>query len=81
MIIIALMTVYPNHQWNIAQFKHVPQGYWKEVNNHKAFMEDLKKSLNIQKMEDWYFVTAQQLKQHGGSIARKYAFSVKKCKR
>ena len=47
---------------------HVFQiGYWKELDNHKHWAEDLGKTLGYTTKEDWYDITQEQIYHNGGS--------------
>jgi hypothetical protein len=59
-----LKTLYPNHQWKI---KRKPRGYWKNLDNQRAFLDQIRSSLGIKNLNDWNNVTTVQLVQVGGS--------------
>lgn len=40
--------------------------YWKDSCRQLAFLQDLSKKLGIKKMDDWYTITNQHIRQHGG---------------
>jgi hypothetical protein len=44
----------------------VPTGHWRDINNHRAFFDDLAKKLNITEMDDWHMVTQKTVTEHGG---------------
>jgi hypothetical protein len=43
-----------------------PAGYWNDINNQRTFFDDLAKSLNIQKPEDWNNVSLRTVLEKGG---------------
>lgn len=47
--------------WKPYKFSDV-QGYFHNPENRKKYMEDLSKVLGIQKMEDWYSISANTIK-------------------
>jgi hypothetical protein len=55
--------VYPNISWKPWKFAQVPEGFWNDAKNLRHFFDDIAKQLNILKHEDWYNVTANQIKQ------------------
>ncbi len=42
------------------------RGYWKDINNQRAFLESLATKLRICDHKDWYLVSSSQVAQHGG---------------
>lgn len=55
----ALMKVYPQHPWNLQNFKDFVEvdsvkRFWQEKKNQKQFLEQLSKSLDYKNWEDWY---------------------------
>lgn len=51
--------------------RKVPKGYWEDPNNLKEFMEWLGKELYIKKLEDWYRVSMNQIRQLAPTTAFK----------
>ena len=45
-----------------------PIGYWKDINNQRAFMEEARKNLNIKQgdFEPWYAISAKTIERLGG---------------
>jgi len=62
----ALQTVYPNHKWELEKFKHRPQRFWKEQENHQKFFNWLQVELDYTTMDDWYNVTRKAIVMYGG---------------
>lgn len=55
---IELITnTYPDYNWNIWEFKHIPRNYWLDINNQRKYMKWLGERLNIKKLDDWYKVS------------------------
>eukprot|EP01114_Cavostelium_apophysatum_P020381 TRINITY_DN6811_c0_g1_i1.p1 TRINITY_DN6811_c0_g1~~TRINITY_DN6811_c0_g1_i1.p1 ORF type:complete len:459 (+),score=101.36 TRINITY_DN6811_c0_g1_i1:103-1479(+) len=63
----AIAASYPDHPWKTYRFSRVPTDFWKDPNNHRAFVEDLGKSLGFTTFEDWYKVKEEDFLQHHGS--------------
>ena len=73
---IALRTLYPEHQEIWKEYR--PLGYWKDLDNQRAFFDALAIKLNIHKPEDWYRVTRKTVIQEGGYFVPQYYGSVTK---
>ena len=54
-----MKSVYPNYKWLPWKFKQTPNGFWKDINNVKEYMNWLSEILDIKTMEDWYKVTLE----------------------
>ena len=52
----AARLLYPNHTFDEAKFKKVPNGFWKEVERQRAAVKQIEKALKIQELNDWYHV-------------------------
>jgi hypothetical protein len=55
----------PNYQFDLRRFTRVPAKYWHDIENRKKAIEKLGKILEIENMEDWYNVTAEDFRQNG----------------
>ncbi len=79
-LIKLLSSVYPEYHWNVAKFTHVPQRFWDNADNQRAFMDELAKTLNITHHEGWYHVTSTIMHNHrrGSSLINKYNGSINK---
>jgi AMMECR1 domain-containing protein len=44
----------------------LPNGYWNDENNHIQYFEYLKKELKIEKEDDWYNLTQDDIKNNYG---------------
>lgn len=49
-----LLDVYPEFTWKIWRFPRVPNAFWNEKHNQRAFLEEIATEMNIKSMEDWY---------------------------
>ena len=57
-----------------------PPGYWDNLDNIHDFLDQFKRNLNVNTMEDWNSVTQKQIKDHGGSgLLEKYSMFEIKC--
>lgn len=52
----ALMKAYPEYNWEIWKFAHVPKSHWDSRENRLEYFQNLGKKLKIEKWEDWYQV-------------------------
>lgn len=57
--------IFPEHEWDMFQFKRVPKGYRKQLRENPKLQEDLvnhlKKKFNINKTSDWYLINFHQI--------------------
>ena len=57
-----------------------PSGYWNNHDNIINFLNELKKNLNIQNIDDWNSITIKQIRYYGGSrLLNKYSLYELKC--
>lgn len=57
----------------------LPYGFWNDKDNRKSFMTELGEKLNIKDFSDWYSITSEQIKNHGGDgLLRRYGGSPSK---
>ena len=47
--------------------KRVPPGHWKNIENHKKYIEWLKQKLGYTTMEDWYKTIGKNIRENGGA--------------
>eukprot|EP01118_Nematostelium_gracile_P009093 TRINITY_DN3048_c0_g1_i1.p2 TRINITY_DN3048_c0_g1~~TRINITY_DN3048_c0_g1_i1.p2 ORF type:complete len:336 (+),score=65.90 TRINITY_DN3048_c0_g1_i1:28-1035(+) len=74
-----ITSLFPEHNWNLLQFHHVPKGTCDDVQIQKEIINNITKQLKITKMEDWYGITAKQIRENGGApLLMKYQGSPKK---
>src|SRR4051794_317800 len=62
-----LQSVYPQHKWLLWRFKQLPLGYWESPSNQTAYLDWLRTQLEHSSLEDWYKVTEEDIRKHGGS--------------
>jgi hypothetical protein len=62
-----LQSIYPEHYWMIWKFSIVPTGYWDKPQNRKEFVDWMGSEFGFTKLEDWYNITRNQIKEKGGS--------------
>jgi hypothetical protein len=71
----ALNNVYPEYDWPLERIRPITprgSGYWSDKANQRAFFDEIARSLNFKKPEDWYSVTADIILQRGGSFIKTY---------
>ena len=56
----------PADEWQPWRFARVPRGFWKKLENRKAFMRSLGRALKIKTDADWRKLTGDQVRAHGG---------------
>ncbi len=81
-IVRALLTVYPNNNWQAWQFEHLKpwQEYWRDRTNQRKFMDYVGDQLNIHTLDDWYNISLSSLSSIKGTLhflkqSRLYSFS------
>jgi hypothetical protein len=55
----------PDFEFDLRLFDRVPANYWHNIEKRKMAIEGLGKTLGIECMDDWYFVTADDFRQNG----------------
>jgi hypothetical protein len=61
------MDRYPEHTWHPWRFRHVPRGYWNDVGNQRKYFDWLARELNVNKLDDWYQIGNEDVKQRDGA--------------
>lgn len=56
----------PDYPWKAWLFRSVPQCFWQDVENRRAYMNWLGKLLGFRKASDWYAITKKDFYAHGG---------------
>jgi hypothetical protein len=76
----ALLTLFPEYEWQPWKFSQVPKNVWQDIENHKKYIKHIGDKLGIRKMEDWYQVVVSDFIKAGGGtfINQYYNGSVKK---
>ena len=68
-----VIETYPNDNWLIWKFQKRPNGYWKDENNVKEYMEWLKQKLGYTTMDDWYKINQKDIyNNYGGGLLTHY---------
>ena len=62
-----LFEFYPNFSWNIFKFSRLPNNFWKIEDNQNKFFTLLKNELNLNSEQDYFNISADQIKSYGGS--------------
>ena len=71
-----ITTIYNDYDWLPWMFKSSPRKYWEDKNNVVKYMNWLANKLNINKNEDWYKVTQQDIiNNYGSGLIKKYNYS------
>ncbi len=67
------------YKWDLDRFiTRVKIGYWSDVGNQRAFLDDMAKKLNLTDHER-HNITSQMVLQHGGfQLLKKYDYSLSK---
>lgn len=60
-----LTSLLPEHKWDLRRFTSKPRGTW-DIESQKIFMNQLAKKIDVTQMEQWYQVSAAQIREHGG---------------
>ncbi len=63
----ALQTLYPDHNWQLWQFKRVPSGFWDEITNQRRLLDSIAKSARVERVEDWYLIKGEEFEKMGGT--------------
>jgi hypothetical protein len=68
-----LKNIYPEYNWLCWKFKITSTLFWKDKNNHKIYADWLFNKLNYKKMEDWYNISINIIKEnYGGGLLNYY---------
>eukprot|EP01118_Nematostelium_gracile_P003123 TRINITY_DN1355_c0_g1_i1.p1 TRINITY_DN1355_c0_g1~~TRINITY_DN1355_c0_g1_i1.p1 ORF type:complete len:349 (+),score=64.58 TRINITY_DN1355_c0_g1_i1:234-1280(+) len=75
-----ITSILTEHQWNLSHFTRKPNGVWSDQKVQQDLIAHVAKQLHINNMEDWYRVTANQIRETGGKslLARIYKDSPSK---
>jgi hypothetical protein len=63
----ALLSIYPEVDWQLWRFGKVPRGYWQRQTFRRNFMDWMAEYLNFQREDEWYSITEKKIKKHGGT--------------
>lgn len=64
--IVAVRDYAPSSEWLPWKMAKVPQGYWKDPHNRRAFLVWMGQQLRCNKNEDWYTLSKRDFRKHGG---------------
>ena len=68
-----LKAVFPEYKWLEWKFKSTAKCFWKYEENHKIYANWLKNELGYKEMEDWYNITANNIRDnYGGGLLSSY---------
>lgn len=62
----SLVELYPEFQFDVMRFKHLPPGFWDQEDNHRLFLENLMKILKFKDLDDFYALPHNEFIQYGG---------------
>eukprot|EP01114_Cavostelium_apophysatum_P017295 TRINITY_DN5106_c0_g1_i2.p1 TRINITY_DN5106_c0_g1~~TRINITY_DN5106_c0_g1_i2.p1 ORF type:complete len:690 (-),score=185.35 TRINITY_DN5106_c0_g1_i2:125-2194(-) len=65
--IYALLNLYPNEEWTVHRFKHLPHNYWESKDNQRTFIEEIAKRLDVKHWEEWYTIKVSDFVECGGA--------------
>ena len=54
-----ITSLFPDYNWLPWKFKNIPNGYWKDLNNQRKFLEQVAIEVGIKNLDDWYNVSLQ----------------------
>lgn len=63
----ALIDAYPEHKFLVWRFSYVPRSFWRSRENQRAVLDWIGDQLGVQKFDDWYYVTLEQISAHRGA--------------
>ena len=64
-----LMSIYPNHHWDISKFSSRPRNYWSSLEKQKLFVDELGKKIGVNSeadMDKWYEISVEFFQKNGG---------------
>ena len=64
---LAVMELFPEHRWQGWKFRLVPKGWWKDIENQRAFVDYLKSELGLSTFEDCYQLSNTHIISHRGT--------------
>jgi hypothetical protein len=76
----ALRHIYPNHTWQPWRFRKCPQSFWQSLQNRKDYFQWLGNELGFTKMDDWYNLTNDIIREkNGGGLMTRFDFCFTCC--
>jgi hypothetical protein len=61
-----LLSVYKDTHWQLWRFASVNEIFWRNFQNHVEFFQWIGDKLNIDRMDDWYSLTLEDISKYGG---------------
>jgi hypothetical protein len=58
--------MYPDTDWQPWRFDRCPDSYWNILDHRTNFFRNLEDLMKIERNEDWYLLTINDIKKHGG---------------
>jgi hypothetical protein len=62
----ALVTLYPDVEWEIWRFDRVSRNFWKKAQNRRKYFEWLGQQMKYEGYEGWYDISKEVLIANGG---------------
>eukprot|EP01122_Echinamoeba_exundans_P014464 TRINITY_DN6563_c0_g1_i1.p1 TRINITY_DN6563_c0_g1~~TRINITY_DN6563_c0_g1_i1.p1 ORF type:complete len:303 (-),score=26.76 TRINITY_DN6563_c0_g1_i1:824-1732(-) len=63
-LILALTTIYSDHQWDVLAFQNVPKYFWKNPSAQRLALDSMGREMGFKSFEDWYSIDVARLKEH-----------------
>jgi len=67
-LVNALLSAYPDHNWQVWRFHKVPVKWWADKAHRQAFLDDFANSKQFKSMDDWYSVHVQHVRDYKGQL-------------
>ena len=71
-LVKSLQNLRPEFDWQVWKFEKVPQGFWKDEENHIKMVYGLAKEFGIKLKDDWYSITVSKVESKGGRLLLEY---------
>lgn len=69
--------IFPENPWLVWRFSQLPRDFWSSVDNQKLFLEWMARDLQLNNLEDWYYVHPAEISNRGGGrLLSKYQDSM-----
>lgn len=62
----AVKEIFPNYDFDLWLFRHVPPDYWNDMKNQRNYLDWLGDKLGYTRYEDWYKVTTTSFRKNRG---------------
>lgn len=67
-VIKAVIDAFPEHNWEEWRFERVPLRWWNNRKHIRKYLDWLFQELKLKSMDDWYYVTNEQLISNYGTM-------------